>query len=184
MSLDLSDAFERLVADHLRSGTYPSAETLLREALHALDAHRLHVFAEGQSRRLIDEGVAALSTGPFFDAEDVFDQLDVGLDDAEPPSAAPDYVLSAVARQDLFALKEHLLATRDRRETRFVLRGVEEAMRFLASRPPQGNSSGHALAACHTFGAVIVYQHYATPLQVARILSAPGCEPGMEVLRI
>ena len=175
MALDLSPAFEQLVAQQLTRGA--SAEALLTEALMLLDARRAEAVADRQFRDALAQGAESMKTGAFFDAEEVFDQLDDGLDDGEVAQwPHPSYLLSDLARRDLTDLKSFLLSSAGRRVARFVLRGLEESMRFLATDPTSGETSRErydSFGEWPAFSYVIVYEPRSNPLRIARVLRHP-----------
>ena len=84
------------------------------------------------------------------------------------------YVLSAEAEKDLDSIKSYLLRQAGLQVTRYVLRELRSAMRFLAKTPRAGHNRKDLTEEPVLFWAVfsylIVYDPERRPMEIVRVL--------------
>lgn len=81
MNVSLTPELEQLVHDKVSSGRYHSASEVVREALRLLeDRDELRRLRLDELRSKVATGLASLDRGEAIDGEDVFDDLQAGLE--------------------------------------------------------------------------------------------------------
>ena len=81
MNVPLTPELEQLVESKVKSGRYPSAGEVIRDALRLLEM-RDEVFTlhRDEIRAQIEEGWQAAKRGELADGDDVFDRMDAELE--------------------------------------------------------------------------------------------------------
>ena len=84
------------------------------------------------------------------------------------------YVLSPEAIEDIQAIKNFLQEDAGVRVARYVLKELQQAIRFLASRPGAGHTredlTDHPVRFWPVFSHLIVYRPEKQPLEIVRVL--------------
>ena len=81
MNVSLTKELERFVQDRVKSGRYHTASEVVREALRLLeDQDEVRKLRLDEMRKRIAAGLASLDRGKSLPGEEVFDELEAGLD--------------------------------------------------------------------------------------------------------
>lgn len=81
MNVSLTPELEELVHERVRTGRYHSASEVVREALRLLEERdELRRLRLEEVRSKISAGLASLDRGEALPGEEVFDELEAGLD--------------------------------------------------------------------------------------------------------
>ena len=81
MNVSLTPELERLIHDRVKSGRYHSASEVVREALRLLEEREeLRRLRLAEMRSKIAAGLTSLDRGKGLAGEEVFDELEAGLD--------------------------------------------------------------------------------------------------------
>ena len=81
MNVPLTPELEQLVESKVKSGRYPSAGEVIRDALRLLEMRdQVFTLHRDEARAQIEEGWQAAKRGELADGDDVFDRMDAELE--------------------------------------------------------------------------------------------------------